>query len=141
VVLKENEAVSESELRGFLRARLADYKIPRKIEFLPELPKTSGGKIIKSDLEKVANRQVEVDVEGSLQLLNEIDRKLVELLNERAEISLKMRAILEPKKQTIFFPDYEESLIRSALEENKGPIYDESLEEIFEKIRSVIRML
>ena len=141
IVLKKNQAVSESELRGFLRARLADYKIPRKIEFMRELPKTSGGKIIKGDLEKGDKERIDTDTEGYFQHLKEIDHKLVELLNERAEITLKMREILEPKKHSIFYPDYEESIIRAVLEENKGPIYDESLEAIFEKIRSVIRML
>jgi len=140
VVLNKGAAVSESELRGFLRSRLADYKIPRKIEFLAELPRTSGGKIIKGDLER-KTAQPPVNSEEEFELLAEIDRKIVELLNERAEAVTKLREKLEPQKHSIFFPDYEEGLIRRALDENKGPIYDESLEEIFDKIRDVIRML
>ena len=34
-----------SELQQFVRERLADYKRPRWVEFLPELPKTATGKI------------------------------------------------------------------------------------------------
>jgi benzoate-CoA ligase len=33
------------ELRAFLKARLAPHKVPRDLEFLPELPKTPTGKI------------------------------------------------------------------------------------------------
>ena len=33
------------ELQQFVRARLADYKRPRWVEFVPELPKTATGKI------------------------------------------------------------------------------------------------
>jgi benzoate-CoA ligase family protein len=47
VVLK-NGAASErlaDELRAFVKDRLAPYKYPRWIEFVPELPKTSTGKI------------------------------------------------------------------------------------------------
>ena len=47
VVLK-NGAASQTlagELRAFVKDRLAPYKYPRWIEFVPELPKTSTGKI------------------------------------------------------------------------------------------------
>ncbi len=50
VVLKENASATEHELAGFLRGRLAIYKIPRSFEFLPELPKSGTGKILKKVL-------------------------------------------------------------------------------------------
>ncbi len=141
VVLKEAESSSESEIKGFLRSRLADYKIPRSIEFLEELPRTAAGKIIKGDLERKEPGPTAQEADEHFQHLLEIDRKIVEMMNERAEAVLRLRSVLEPRKRTIFYPDYEERLLRAALEENKGPIYDESLEEIFDKIRSMIRML
>jgi oxalate---CoA ligase len=45
VVLKEGESVTEPELREFVAARLADFKVPRKILFLPEIPKGATGKL------------------------------------------------------------------------------------------------
>jgi benzoate-CoA ligase len=33
------------ELKGFVKDKLAPYKYPRWIEFVPELPKTATGKI------------------------------------------------------------------------------------------------
>jgi benzoate-CoA ligase len=45
VVLKAGAAVSEAELKAFVKDRLAPYKYPRQIEFLTELPKTATGKI------------------------------------------------------------------------------------------------
>ena len=141
VVLKKGASCSESELKGFLRSRLSDYKIPRKFEFLDELPHTASGKIIKGELEKPKMKVSDSETEEHLQHLLEVDRKIVELINERAEISLRIRDILEPKKHSIFYPDYDEEHIRKILEENKGPIYDESMEDIINKIRSVIRML
>ncbi len=50
VVLKGARAASAEELIGFCRARIAAYKAPRSIEFLPELPKTGSGKIAKHEL-------------------------------------------------------------------------------------------
>ncbi|HEX6987152.1 MAG TPA: benzoate-CoA ligase family protein, partial [Planctomycetaceae bacterium] len=48
VVLKDpagNRAGLEDELKAFVRSRIAPYKYPRWIEFVPELPKTATGKI------------------------------------------------------------------------------------------------
>ena len=50
VVLKENASATVQELVGFLRGWLAVYKIPRSFEFLPELPKSGTGKILKKVL-------------------------------------------------------------------------------------------
>ena len=141
VIRKEGSTITESELRGFLRSKLVNYKIPRRIEFREELPHTAGGKIIKGDLEKKKSPHDEKLVNEEFEHILEIDRKLVELLNERAETVLKLRGVFEPKKHTLFYPDHEEKMLRTVLEENKGPIYDESLEKIFNTIRAVIRIL
>ncbi len=45
IVLKPGEALTEDEVKAFVKERLAPYKYPRLIEFLPELPKTATGKI------------------------------------------------------------------------------------------------
>jgi oxalate---CoA ligase len=45
VVLREGQAVSEKELREFVSRRLADFKVPRKILFLAEIPKGATGKL------------------------------------------------------------------------------------------------
>lgn len=45
VVLKSGVQVTEAELQAFVKEKLAPYKYPRFIEFLPELPKTATGKI------------------------------------------------------------------------------------------------
>lgn len=45
VVLREGHSVSEENLREFVRVRLADYKIPECISFLPSLPKGPTGKV------------------------------------------------------------------------------------------------
>ena len=50
IVVKDNEKISSNDLRKFLREKLAAYKIPRKIFFLNEIPKTSLGKVQKEKL-------------------------------------------------------------------------------------------
>ena len=51
VALAPGAAVSEAELIAWSKQRLAAYKYPRIIQFLPELPKGPTGKILKRSLE------------------------------------------------------------------------------------------
>jgi acyl-CoA synthetase (AMP-forming)/AMP-acid ligase II len=45
VVLKEGQTLTEQDLRGFAATKLADFKVPRKVLFLDEIPKGPTGKI------------------------------------------------------------------------------------------------
>ena len=45
VVLREGGVVTERELRDFTAKKLADYKVPRKILFMDEIPKGATGKL------------------------------------------------------------------------------------------------
>ncbi|HER25638.1 MAG TPA: AMP-dependent synthetase, partial [Rhodospirillales bacterium] len=45
VVLREGMSVDEAGLRNFAREHLADFKVPRKIVFLDEIPKGATGKL------------------------------------------------------------------------------------------------
>jgi fatty-acyl-CoA synthase len=47
VVIKVGTTLTESELRGFTRQRLAGFKVPKGATFILELPKTATGKIQK----------------------------------------------------------------------------------------------
>jgi acyl-CoA synthetase (AMP-forming)/AMP-acid ligase II len=44
IVLREGGTASERELRDFAAGRLADFKVPRKLVFLDEIPKGATGK-------------------------------------------------------------------------------------------------
>jgi len=50
VVLKPGESATEDEVRAYCRERLAPYKVPGRVEFRKELPKTMVGKILRRTL-------------------------------------------------------------------------------------------
>ncbi|MGE3958266.1 MAG: AMP-binding protein [Vicinamibacterales bacterium] len=50
VVLRPGEQATEADLRAFCRERLAAYKVPGKVEFRRDLPKTMVGKILRRAL-------------------------------------------------------------------------------------------
>lgn len=50
VVVRPGHTVTEAELRTFCREQLAPYKVPGKVEFRNDLPKTMVGKILRRAL-------------------------------------------------------------------------------------------
>ncbi len=50
VVLHENETVSEEELLNYCKDKMAAYKLPTRIEFRKELPKSNVGKVLRKVL-------------------------------------------------------------------------------------------
>ena len=52
----EGEELSESELRSFLKDKLANYKIPRQFIFVEDLPKNATGKVLKRVLREKLNK-------------------------------------------------------------------------------------
>ena len=47
VVLKEPGSITDSEIKAFSAKHLADYKVPRLIDFVDIIPKNSTGKVLK----------------------------------------------------------------------------------------------
>lgn len=50
VVLDKGASVTEEQVKEFCQKRLADYKVPRVVEFIDKMPRNSTGKILKSQL-------------------------------------------------------------------------------------------
>jgi long-chain acyl-CoA synthetase len=50
----EGQTLDEKELQQFIRGKLADYKTPKQIVVMPALPKNATGKILKTELRKLA---------------------------------------------------------------------------------------
>jgi long-chain acyl-CoA synthetase len=57
LVLKAGESCSEGEIRDFCRQYLAPYKVPTKVEFRAELPKSLVGKVLRRILVEEEIRQ------------------------------------------------------------------------------------
>lgn len=52
VSAKDGVTLDETALLQFVRARLADYKVPKRVTVLPALPRNATGKILKTELRK-----------------------------------------------------------------------------------------
>jgi long-chain acyl-CoA synthetase len=52
VAATDGVTLDEKALLQFLRGKLADYKVPKRIEFIPALPRNATGKILTTELRK-----------------------------------------------------------------------------------------
>jgi long-chain acyl-CoA synthetase len=52
VTADEGQAIEEKALLQFVRSKLADYKVPKHVVFVPALPRNATGKILKTTLRK-----------------------------------------------------------------------------------------
>jgi fatty-acyl-CoA synthase len=50
VVTREGADLDPDELKSFVKSNLANYKVPREVEFLDSLPRNSTGKVLKREL-------------------------------------------------------------------------------------------
>ena len=57
-VLKSGETATEAEMIHFCRERLAAYKLPTKVTFCEELPKSTVGKVLRKDLRQMATNNL-----------------------------------------------------------------------------------
>jgi fatty-acyl-CoA synthase len=52
VVLRNGSKLSEDEVKGYVKDKLANYKVPGQVVFIDELPRNPTGKVLKRELEE-----------------------------------------------------------------------------------------
>jgi fatty-acyl-CoA synthase len=52
VVLGDGADMSEDDVKGYVKENLANYKVPREVVFLDELPRNPTGKVLKRELQE-----------------------------------------------------------------------------------------
>lgn len=82
-----------------------------------------------------------MDIENWRRRIDEIDGKLLRLLNERAEHSIAIGRIKEKRNAPIYAPEREKEIIHRVISENPGPLSADSVRSIFERIIDESRKL
>ena len=73
--------------------------------------------------------------------IDALDRRLVELLCERAECAIAVGRIKNANNMDVFDPERERQIIENILRENKGPLDDDALRRIFERVIDECRQI
>lgn len=70
-----------------------------------------------------------------------IDRRLLEVLNDRAKVAKEIGRLKAKRGESVFVSDREQEVINRVLDENKGPLSPDSIEDIFQTILTACRSL
>ncbi len=66
--------------------------------------------------------------------IDEIDQKLVELLNERSRCALEIGKLKQAQNLPLYQPDREREVLENAERANPGPLSDAAVRRLFERI-------
>jgi chorismate mutase-like protein len=73
--------------------------------------------------------------------IDELDRKLVELLNQRAQAAQEIGKLKRNTNMPIYEPDREKIIFENVRKVNKGPLPDSELRHVYERIIDVMRKI
>ena len=73
--------------------------------------------------------------------IDEVDKKLVDLLNERSRYADEIGKIKEQLRLEAYSPEREKEVLRNVLASNKGPLSNAALRRLFERIIDESRKL
>jgi len=73
--------------------------------------------------------------------INEIDKNIVNYLNKRAEVVLKIKRLKEDRSVPLYDAKREEELFNNVVKYNKGPLYNDNIVQIFESILRNVQVL
>ena len=66
--------------------------------------------------------------------IDEIDKKLVELLNERSRCALEIGKLKQAANLPLYQPEREKDVLRNAESTNAGPLSNAAIRRLFERI-------
>jgi chorismate mutase len=80
-----------------------------------------------------------MDIADWRKKIDELDRRLVELLSERAQAAQEIGRLKRDTNLPIYEPDRERIVFSNVKELNRGPLPDRDVVRIFERIMDVMR--
>lgn len=75
------------------------------------------------------------------QRIDEIDRTVLRLLNERAQCANVIGSIKKKLGMPVYVPSREEDVLRNVCESNEGPLTEEAVRRLFERVIDETRSL
>ena len=80
-----------------------------------------------------------MDIVGWRVKIDELDRRLVELLNERAQAAHEIGKLKRNTSMPIYEPEREKKIFENVQRANHGPLPEGELRQVFERIIDVMR--
>jgi chorismate mutase-like protein len=75
-----------------------------------------------------------MSIEDWRRKIDEIDNRLVELFNERSKCAIEIGKIKHDQQLRVYDPERERAILRRIKEVNAGPLDNEGLQRLFERV-------
>jgi len=82
-----------------------------------------------------------MDIADWRKKIDELDRKLVELISERAECAHEIGKLKRNSSMPIYEPDREKIIFSNIARYNSGPLSERQLRQIYERLIDVMRQI
>lgn len=82
-----------------------------------------------------------MDIEDWRRMIDEIDAQLVELLNRRSRCALEIGKLKRAQNLPLYSPEREQQVLEHVRRLNRGPLDDDALQRLFERIIDESRRL
>ena len=82
-----------------------------------------------------------MDISDWRKKIDELDRKLVELLSQRAQAAHEIGKLKRAAGMPIYEPDREQAVFGNVKQRNPGPLPDRDLIRIYERIMDIMRQI
>ena len=93
----------------------------------------------QSEAQNMTKEQAENKIEEHRKLIDELDKNLLELLNKRSEQSLIIRKLKPIAQAKLFDPAREQRIFDKLDAQNKGPMSNANVHEIYETLLKVMK--
>jgi chorismate mutase len=87
----------------------------------------------------MSGKVMATDIAGWRTKIDELDRRLVELLNERARAAHEIGKLKRNTSMPIYEPEREKTIFENVCRANGGPLPDSELRQVYERIIDVMR--
>ena len=82
-----------------------------------------------------------MDISDWRRKIDDLDRRLVELLNQRAQAAHEIGKLKRGVGMPIYEPDREQAVFDNVKQENQGPLPDQDLIRVYERIMDIMRKI
>jgi chorismate mutase len=89
----------------------------------------------------MSDAEVQAKIAALRGRIDEVDCRIVGLLNERANLALEIRGLKPQVNLSLYDPKREEEIFANLARCNDGPLFDDNLREVYEAILHVMKEL
>lgn len=82
-----------------------------------------------------------MDIADWRRKIDELDRQLVRLINERAQCALQIGRLKRNSSMPVYEPDRERIIFDNIARQNQGPLSQVQLRQVFERLVDVMRQI